>query len=122
MNESQPRVKRLLKTLLFLMCCLFVNLTSAQKCGTQVPIDNKNHNDSSTFRYLIIRQGTMHRLYLDGCGWVIKIEGLYYEPVNKIHSDYLVEGKSVEIKYCIVNGDSICMIGPLIYLQSIIEN
>ena len=121
MNRSQPRVKRLLKTLLFLMCCLFTNLTSAQKCGTQVPIDNKNHNDSSTFRYLIIRQGTMHRLYLDGCGWVIKIEGLYYEPVNKIHPDYLVEGKSVEIKYCLVKGDSICMIGPLIYLQSITE-
>lgn len=122
MNRSQARVKRLLKTLLFLMCCLFANLTSAQKCGTQVPIDNKNHNDSSTFRYLIIRQGTMHRLYLDGCGWVIKIEGLYYEPVNTIPPDYLVEGKSVEIKYCLVKGDSICMIGPLIYLQSITEN
>ena len=121
MNRSQPRVKRLLKTLLFLMCCLFANLTSAQKCGTQVPIDNKNHNDSSTFRYLIIRQGTMHRLYLAGCGWVIKIEGLYYEPVNTIPPDYLVEGKSVEIKYCLVKGDSICMIGPLIYLQSITE-
>ena len=121
MNRSQPRVKRLLKTLLFLICCLFANLTSAQKCGTQVPIDNKNHNDSSTFRYLIIRQGTMHRLYLDGCGWVIKIEGLYYEPVNTIPPDYLVEGKSVEIKYCLVKGDSICMIGPLIYLQSITE-
>ena len=122
MNRSQPRVKRLLKSLLFLMCCLFANLTSAQKCGTQVPIDNKNHNDSSTFRYLIIRQGTMHRLYLDGCGWVIIIEGLYYEPVNTIPPDYLVEGKSVEIKYCLVKGDSICMIGPLIYLQSITEN
>ena len=122
MNDTKPPVKRPLKTILFLMCCLFVGLTHAQKCGTQVPIDNKNHNDSSTFRYLIIRQGTMHRLYLDGCGWVIKIEGLYYEPVNKIHPDYLVEGKSVEIKYCIVNRDSICMIGPLIYLQSITEN
>ena len=53
---------------------------------------------------------------------VIKIEGVYYQPVNKIPPDYLVEGKSVEIKYCIVNRDSICMIGPLIYLQSITEN
>jgi hypothetical protein len=119
MSENKPLFKRLLKTLPLLMCCLFINLTHAQKCGTQLT-DNKG--DSSTFRYLIIRQGTMHKLYLDGCGWVIKIEGVYYQPVNKIPPDYLVEGKSVEIKYCIVNRDSICMIGPLIYLQSITEN
>ena len=120
MSKKKPLFKRLLKTLLFLMCCLFINLTHAQKCRTQLPTDNKG--DSSTFRYLIIRQGTIHKLYLDGCGWVIKIEGVYYQPVNKIPPDYLVEGKSVEIKYCIVNRDSICMIGPLIYLQYITEN
>lgn len=121
MNDIKLAVKRPLKTILLLLCCLFFNLTHAQKCGTQIPVD-KNHNDSSTFRYLIIRQGTMHRLDLDGCSWVIKIDGLYYEPDNKIHPDYLVEGKSVKIKYCLVNRESICMIGPLIYLQFITEN
>jgi hypothetical protein len=44
MSENKPLFKRLLKTLPLLMCCLFINLTHAQKCGTQ-STDNKG--DSS---------------------------------------------------------------------------
>lgn len=65
--------------------------------------------------------GEMHNLVLDGCGWVIKMNGIYYEPVNisEIDTDFLVEGKKVKIKYEEVQMGSICMVGPTISILCI---
>jgi hypothetical protein len=69
--------------------------------------------------------GVLHNYKgLDGCGWVIEINGNIYEPVNinDFNANYLVEGRPVQIKYEKVPMGSICMVGPTISITCLSEN
>jgi len=58
---------------------------------------------------------------LDGCGWVIEINGSIYEPtnINDFNVDFLVEGKKVKVIYEEKGMASICMVGPTISILCI---
>jgi hypothetical protein len=69
--------------------------------------------------------GVLHNYKgLDGCGWVIEINGNIYEPVNinDFNANYLVEGKQVNVIYEAKQAASICMVGQTITISCLSEN
>ncbi len=69
--------------------------------------------------------GVMHNYAgLDGCGWVIEINGSIYEPtnINDFNANFLVEGKQVNVIYEEKEAGSICMVGPTIFISCLSEN
>ena len=70
-------------------------------------------------------EGVMHNYAgLDGCGWVIEINGSIYEPtnINDFNANFLVEGKQVNVIYEEKQAASICMVGPTITISCLSEN
>ena len=70
-------------------------------------------------------EGVMHNYAgLDGCGWVIEINGSIYEPtnINDFNANFLVEGKQVNVSYEEKGMASICMVGPTIFISCLSEN
>jgi hypothetical protein len=70
-------------------------------------------------------EGVMHNYAgLDGCGWVIEINGFIYEPINinDFNGNFLVEGKEVNVSYEEKGMASICMVGPTILINCLSEN
>jgi len=70
-------------------------------------------------------EGVIHNYAgLDGCGWVIEINGSIYEPINinDFNVDFLVEGKEVNVSYEEKEAGSICMVGPTIFINCLSEN
>ena len=70
-------------------------------------------------------EGVMHNYAgLDGCGWVIEINGSIYEPtnINDFNANFLVEGKQVNVIYEEKQAASICMVGPTISISCLSEN
>ena len=70
-------------------------------------------------------EGVMHNYAgLDGCGWVIEINGSIYEPtnINDFNANFLVEGKKVNVSYEEKGMASICMVGPTIFISCLSEN
>ncbi len=69
--------------------------------------------------------GVMHNYAgLDGCGWVIEINGSIYEPtnINDFNASFLVEGKQVNVIYEEKQAASICMVGQTITISCLSEN
>lgn len=70
-------------------------------------------------------EGVMHNYAgLDGCGWVIEINGSIYEPtnINDFNANFLVEGKQVNVIYEEKQAASICMVGTTITISCLSEN
>ena len=70
-------------------------------------------------------EGVMHNYAgLDGCGWVIEINGSIYEPtnINDFNANFLVEGKQVNVIYEEKQAASICMVGTTISISCLSEN
>ena len=70
-------------------------------------------------------KGIMHNYTgLDGCGWVIEINGSIYEPtnINDFNANFLVEGKQVNVIYEEKQAASICMVGQTITISCLSEN
>ena len=70
-------------------------------------------------------EGVMHNYAgLDGCGWVIEINGSIYEPtnINDFNANFLVEGKQVSVIYEEKQAASICMVGQTITISCLSEN
>ena len=70
-------------------------------------------------------EGVMHNYAgLDGCGWVIEINGSIYEPtnINDFNANFLVEGKKVNVIYEEKQAASICMVGQTITISCLSEN
>ena len=70
-------------------------------------------------------KGVMHNYTgLDGCGWVIEINGSIYEPtnINDFNANFLVEGKQVNVIYEEIQAASICMVGQTITISCLSEN
>ncbi len=70
-------------------------------------------------------EGVMHNYAgLDGCGWVIEINGSIYEPtnINDFNANFLVEGKKVNVIYEEKQAASICMVGTTITISCLSEN
>ena len=70
-------------------------------------------------------KGVMHNYAgLDGCGWVIEINGSIYEPtnINDFNASFLVEGRQVNVIYEEKEAGSICMVGQTITISCLSEN
>lgn len=73
---------------------------------------------------VIMVSGTLYDYTgLDGCGWVIKLaDGTLLEPTNL--ADFPVtpeDGKPIFLTYTEQDMGSICMIGPVVQIQSMRE-
>jgi len=104
-----------LKNITSIIVIAFLMVIS-QSCKTNKEANKKNIEEKTD---ALFTKGTIVKMELDGCTWMIKLEdGKQLEPVN-LEDEFKVENLKVKFQYKHHDGFSICMAGEMVNITVI---